>query len=324
MTRLLERLINLDQLIRSPSRQTAESIASELEVSERTVRSDIGFLKDRYHAPIDWCKARGYYYTDPEWRLPSISLSKGELFALTVGARMLSAYAGSAYRLELESAIARLVERLPETTWLDLQQLAEEHICFRSGAEVDLDPEIWHKLESACQQRKTVDMNYYTASRNDYSDRKLDPYLLHIYRGTNPYVIGYCHNRKEVRWFRVDRIQRLDVLEDEFSPDPTFDPKKHLESIFQLEAGGVPQLVAVRFDAVTAPFIRGRRWHPSQEIEEEQEGGLVLRMCVRGLNDVKRWVLGYGKGATVITPPELVAMIKDEIKMMNVLYLEEK
>ncbi len=324
MTRLLERLLNLDQLIRSPVRHTAESIATELEVSERTVRSDINFLKERYHAPIHWGKSRGYYYSDPDWRLPSISLSKGELFALTVGARMLNAYAGSVFRLELESAIAKLVERLPETTWLDLQQLAEEHMSFRSGAETDLDPEIWHKLEDACRRRKTVYMNYYTAGRNAYSDRKLDPYLLHIYRGTNPYVIGYCHTRKEVRWFRVDRIQRLEIQEEEFFPDPSFDPKDHLESIFQSEAGGVPQMVIIKFDAITAPFVRGRRWHPSQEIMEEKEGGLMLKMYVRGLNDVKRWVLGYGKGAVVLEPIELVEMIIDEIRMMHVLYQEGK
>jgi predicted DNA-binding transcriptional regulator YafY len=312
MSRILERLLNLDQLIRSPVRHTAESIAAELEVSERTVRSDISLLKERYHAPIAWCRFKGYYYSDPNWRLPAISLSKGELFALTVGARMLNAYAGSVFRAELESAIARLAERLPEPIWLDLHQLTQEHLSFRAGAETDLDPDIWHKLEDACRHRKTVSMTYYTASRNAYSDRKVDPYLLHIYRGTNPYVIGYCHTRQEVRWFRVDRIQRLEIEEEEFFPDPTFDPKDHLESIFQHEA----EQVIIRFDATTAPFIRGRRWHPSQEILEEKGGGLLLKMYVRGLNDVKRWVLGYGKGAIVLEPIELVELVREEIGNM--------
>ncbi len=95
----------------------------------------------------------------------------------------------------MRSAIARLAERLPEQTWVDLQQLADDRILFRSGAEINLDPEIWHKLEDACQMHKTVNMTYYTASRDAISTRKLDPYVLHIYRGTNPYVIGYCHQR---------------------------------------------------------------------------------------------------------------------------------
>jgi len=320
MSRHLERLLQLDEYLRSGQRWTAEALAARLEVSERTVRSDVAFLRDRYGAPLDCNKSRGYYYTDPAWRLPTITLSKGELFALTLGARMLEACAGSAYAQDLRSAIARLAERLPEQTWVDLQQVAEERILFRAGAEINLDPDIWHQLEEACQTHKTVEMTYYTAGRNATSDRKLDPYVLHIYRGTNPYVIGYCHTRQEIRWFRVDRIKRLQVLGETFVPDPTFDAKDHLEMIFQHEAGGVPLPVAIWFDVSTAPYIRERRWHPTQEIQEHPDGSLTLRMVVRGLNDLKRWVLGYGKGARALEPPELVALVRDEIEHMHYNY----
>lgn len=68
---------------------------------------------DRFNAPLEFNRRQGHHYTDPEWRLPSISLSQGELFALILGARMLQSYAGSAYAAELRSSIARLSERLP-------------------------------------------------------------------------------------------------------------------------------------------------------------------------------------------------------------------
>lgn len=317
MPRHLERLLQLDTLLRAKQRQTATSLAEALEVSERTIRSDLAFLRDRYHAPLEQSRQKGYYYSEPTWRLPSISLSKGELFALTLGARMLEAYAGSTYASELRSAITRLSERLPEPTWVDLQQVVEERILFRSGAGIELDPEIWHKLEDACRMKKSVQMGYYTASRNAFSERKLDPYLLHIYRGTNPYAIGYCHQRKEVRWFRVDRIKQLEVLKETFVQDPTFDAKEHLEMIFQHEAGGVPVPVAIWFDASTAPYIRERRWHPTQEIQEHSDGSLTLSMLVRGMNDLKRWVLGYGRGAVVQDPPELVQLVREEVEQMR-------
>ncbi|OLP20451.1 DNA-binding protein [Leptolyngbya sp. 'hensonii'] len=317
MSRHLERLLEIDGLLRQGRRQTSTSLAEAVEVSERTIRNDLTFLRDRYQAPIEWSKARGYYYTDPDWRLPTIPLTRGELFALTLGARMLEAYAGSAYSLELRSAIARLAERLPEQTWVDLQQVAEERILFRSGAEINLDPEVWHQLEDACRNHKTVHMTYYTAGRNATSDRNLDPYVLHIYRGTNPYVIGYCHNRQEMRWFRVDRIKRLQVLAETFVPDPTFDARDHLEMIFQHEAGGVPLPVVIWFDAPTAPYIRERRWHPTQEIHEHPDGSLTLHLMVRGMNDLKRWVLGYGQGAIVREPPELVQLVKTEVSQMQ-------
>lgn len=323
MPRHLERLLQIDALLRTGQRQTAVSLAKDLEVSERTVRSDLAFLRDRFSAPLEFNRKQGHHYTDPKWRLPSISLTKGELFALTLGARMLESYSGSTYASELHSAIARLGERLPEQTWVDLQQVANEQILFRAGAEIDLDPQVWHNLEDACSRHKAVQMTYYTASRNETSERKFDPYVLHIYRGTNPYVIGHCHKRQEVRWFRVDRIKQLRVLEETFVPEPSFDAKDHLELIFQHEAGGIPTSVSIWFDAVTAPYIRERRWHPTQEIQEHFDGSLTLTMFVRGLQDLKRWILGYGKGAIAREPPELVQLVREEIVAMRHNYLGE-
>lgn len=318
----LERLLQIDTLLRSGHRQTAESLAQSLEVSERTVRSDINFLRDRYHAPIAYQRAQGFHYTDPHWRLPSISLSQGELFALTLGARMLQAYAGSAYQAELQGAIARLAERLPEQTWIDLQQLAEQNVVFRVGAELDLDPEIWQLLEQACQLKRRVWMQYYSPTSNEVSQRELDPYVLHFSRN-NPYVTGFCHLRQEVRWFRVDRIQKLELRSHLFEIDPLFDQESHFADAFQHEVGGIPTPMAIWFDARTAPYIRERRWHPTQQIEEQPDGSLILRFVVRGLNEVKRWVLFYGKGARVLEPPELVEMVRAEIVEMQQQYWEK-
>ncbi len=137
MSRHLEPRLQLDLLLHSNQRQTSDTLLRTLEVSERTVRSNIAFWRDRYRAPINHTRQRGYFHTDLEWRLLSSSLSKGELFTLALGVRMLAAYGGSADAQELRSAIAHLAERLPEQTWVDLQQVAEERIVFPLGAETE-------------------------------------------------------------------------------------------------------------------------------------------------------------------------------------------
>ncbi|NJM58859.1 MAG: WYL domain-containing protein [Synechococcales cyanobacterium RU_4_20] len=322
MSRRLERLLRIDELLRRNLRQTAESLALELECSERTVRSELEFLRNRYAAPLCYTKTQGWHYTDPYWRLPTVPLTQGELFALTLGARMLGAYAGSAYQKLLEGAIARLAERLPEPIWVDLQQLAQENVLVRGGAELNLDSEIWQGLEEACQQKRRVWMRYGTPGK-EVSERELDPYVLH-FSSNNPYVTGWCHLRGEVRWFRVDRIVALELRPKRFEIDPTFDREAHFADAFQHEVGGAAQEMAIAFDARTAPYIRERRWHPTQVIEECPDGGLVLRFVVRGLGEVKRWVLYYGAGARVLGPPELVEMVRAELQGMNALYQEVK
>jgi predicted DNA-binding transcriptional regulator YafY len=317
MSRHLERLLKIDNLLRSYPNQTSVSLAEALEVTDRTIRDDLAFLRDRYRAPLEYSKKKGWHYTESTWRLPSIPLSQGELFALILGARMLEIHAGSAYERELRSSIERLSERLPEQTSIDLQQLADERISFRGGAENYLNPHIWHQLTEACNNSRRIWMRYYTASRNDRSERSIDPYLLHIYRATNPYLIGFCHNRQEIRWFRVDRIEELKILDKTFDRDPNFNPQTYFDKIFQAEVGGHPVPVAIWFDASTAPFIRERRWHVTQEITERADGSLTLHLVTSGLNDLKRWVLGYGKGAVVQEPAELVALVKAEVEAMQ-------
>ncbi|MDY6937796.1 MAG: WYL domain-containing protein [Cyanobacteriota bacterium] len=317
MSRQLERFLKIDALIRSSPRQTCCSLAEALEVTDRTIRSDIAFLQNRYHAPLEYDRALGWHYTDPTWRLPSISLSLGELFALILGARMLEAYGGSAHEAQLRTSIERLSERLPEQTWIDLQQLANERIVFHVGAETHLDPEIWMQLLDACSQSRQVWMRYYTANRNAVGDRVIDPYYIYLYRATNPYVIGFCHQRQAIRTFRVDRIKQLRVLDETFNRDPNFDPKTYLAEIFQNEVGGHPVPITIWFDAATAPYIRERRWHATQEIEEHEDESLTLHLLTSGLNDLKRWVLGYGKGAVVKGPPELVQLVRAEVEGMS-------
>jgi predicted DNA-binding transcriptional regulator YafY len=318
--RQLERFLRIDNLLRYQHRPTAGSMAAELECSERTVRDDIAWMRDRFDAPIESSKARGYYYTDDTWRLPTVPLTQGELFALTLGARMLTAYAGSVYQDELKSAVSRLAERLPVPMAVDLQKLAEENVIFRVGAELDLNPEIWHNLERASQERRRVWMRYGTPGKEE-SERELDAYVLHLSRN-NPYVTGWCHSRQMVRDFRVDRIRELKLLPTKFEVDPGFDRRAHFDRMFQHEVGGEPQLVQIWFDAATAPYIVERRWHRSQELEKHPDGAVTLRMTVPGLNEVKRWVLFYGAAARVLGPPELVAMVRAEVKGLGQFYQE--
>ena len=96
--------------------------------------------------------------------------------------------------------------------------------------------------------------------------------------------------------------------------------ENYLEKIFQAEVGGNPVSVSIWFDASSAPFIRERRWHVTQEITEHSDGSLTLYLVSSGLNDLKRWVLGYGKGAVVKQPSELVELVRQEVEGMSKSY----
>jgi predicted DNA-binding transcriptional regulator YafY len=313
--RQFERLLQIDEMVRTGRAKSVAVLARELEVSDRTISSDIDLMRDRFDAPLQNDRKKGWYYEDKNWRLTMVQFTQGELFALVLGSRMLEAAAGGAYAQELQSAIDQLVRRLPDQIWADLQTIVEERIQFGAGALVDLNPEYWKNLIDASRKGFTVEITYYTASRNAISTRKVDPYFLFIYRGTNPYAICYCYERKAMRDFRVDRIRALRVTGEQFTRKVGFDAREYIQKKFQVEAGETSVSVAIWFTAKVAPFIRERRWHPSQAIVEHADG-LTLRMQVPGLAEVKRWVLGYGAEAKVLEPPELVAMLRQEVEQL--------
>lgn len=314
-SRQLERFLRIDELLRQESRYTQGDLARACEVSQRQMREDLNFLRDRYDAPLANNRKQGWHYTDLTWRLPSISLSQGELLALMTASQTLSGY-GGVYQKELRSALEQLAKRLPDQSRIDLQQLAHERMIFAPGASLRLDPQIWRMVLEATQTRRRLWLRYFAASRRQESEREFDPYLIHVFRGTNLYLIGYCHLRQEIRSLRIDRIREARLLDTQFEVNPEFDAKSHLEKLFQVEVGDKPHQIEVEFDPQTAPFVKERRWHSSQEIEYRKDGSICLRFTATGLNEIKRWLLGYGQGAIARHPPELVERLQNETETM--------
>lgn len=177
---------------------------------------------------------------------------------------------------------------------------------------VDLNPDIFYTLQIACTQQKSVKMVYYTASRDAFSERKVDPYSIRIYRGQESYMLGYCHFRCAIRNFRIDRIQTIELLEETFTIHPSYNPE-NLKYSFQYELGSEPFPVTIWFSARAAPYIRERTWHFTQKIQQHSDGSLTLKMFSSGLNDIKRFALYFGKESILKEPPNLLEIIQQEV-----------
>src|SRR4051794_40098606 len=122
----LDRLLVLDRLLRSGCFPNAPAVARELEVHVRTVRRDLTFLRDRWGAPLGFDTRRnGFYYTDPDYALPLVRLTGGELAALFLAERLLQQYQGTPYAGDLANLFGKLTATLTDTVTLDLAHLGE-------------------------------------------------------------------------------------------------------------------------------------------------------------------------------------------------------
>ena len=67
-------------------------------------------------------------------------------------------------------------------------------------------------------------------------------------------------------------------------------------------------------------FALERNWNANQKIEQREDGSVWVSFETTQLQEVKRWVLGQGKTAKVLNPPELIEQIKNEIKEVAKFY----
>src|SRR5262245_64914121 len=79
----LERMLRIHQEIQSGTYPNTTTLASALEVSDKSIQRDLDFMRDRLQLPIEYDGARfGYYYTQEVRSFPTVQISEGELFAL--------------------------------------------------------------------------------------------------------------------------------------------------------------------------------------------------------------------------------------------------
>ncbi len=76
---------------------------------------------------------------------------------------------------------------------------------FENTADKD---EIKRSIEKAAELNRSVKIDYYTAGRNQMTQRRITPYHISKRKGVD-YVHGYCHSRLDERIFRLDRIRKV-------------------------------------------------------------------------------------------------------------------
>ena len=320
MSTKMERIYWIDKQIRAKRYPNARKVQERFELgSTRIVYEDRKFMINRLHAPIKYSRSRdGWYYTDATYFLPEIMLTREEITAFFLGEELFRRYLGTPFETPLRLALNKIKQHLPEHVGYDAQR-GTAAFAFTGGGRAMVDPELLLELNQAILSKRSIEIEYYSASSGQTNTRTVDPYHLHNIHG-DWYLIAYCHTRREPRDFLTSRIKARKSLLSTFQVAPSFSLDAYLETGFLAERATAPDNIVIKFDEYQARWIRERLWHSSQQIEELPSGGLILRLRVGGLGEVKRWVMGYGPHAEVLEPESLRREIKAEVEKMQKIY----
>jgi proteasome accessory factor C len=297
----LGRLLNLvPYLLARPGILIAEA-AADLDVSERQLREDLELL---------WvCGLPGYGPGDLiDMALDGdrvtishdagidrpLRLTQDEALALVVALRMLAETPGTGSRDVIERALAKIENAAGD--------LADAPVAVKLPANAEkLD-----QIRAAVEGGHALRMTYYTAARDETTERVVDPMRV-LMVGGRAYLEAWCRRAEATRMFRVDRIDAFTELDEPSAPPPSAEPQDVSDGVFRATAD---------LPLMTLRIGRHSRWiteyYPVEDIQRFSSGEWVVTMRITDLGWAQRLLLGLGPDVTVVGPVELVDRIREQ------------
>jgi predicted DNA-binding transcriptional regulator YafY len=287
-----------------------EQLARRMNVSERTMMRTLKHMRHELKLDIRYSRElRGYVVRDEATTVPMGYLSRNEAIALAVAAQMAQSHA-LPYGYALESARGRVIDLL-QSQWLANISGITAPLRFSPQPSRPVESRILDHLSRAGVERRTVEMTYFTASRGARQKRLFDPYLVE-FRVSDWYAVGWCHLRKAVLVFAVSRIEDLESTSLTFEVPADFEADRVFENALGAIVGKTTADVVIDFDASEARWVIERIWHPSQRHEKLADGTVRLHLRVAPTVELRKWILGYGSSAVVVSPRPLAEDIAAE------------
>ncbi len=135
-----------------------------------------------------------------------LRLTAEEALALVVALRTLAETPGLTDRDAVERALAKVEAAAGGSVNADT-------------VSVELDPtsRLVPVLQRAVDERRALRLRYYTASRDETTDRVVDPMRVFELDGRS-YLEAWCRHAEGMRVFRLDRIDQADPLDEPANP----------------------------------------------------------------------------------------------------------
>lgn len=310
-TRRVARLLEIIWLIQAAPRQwTRQALAERFDVSVRTITMDLQIIRHGLVWELRIERGSGYFFGAVP-RLPSVSYSLAEALALILAAQAGLNY-GGVPRDALGSAIRRLTSVFPE----DLRRIVERFGLQQESPNDGRRTSILGEVAKAVSLGRRLEINYQVASRGgDMTQRVVDPLAIVPY-DKSWQLVGYCHLRKDVRVFKIDRIREIYILQQRFSPPAGFDLGRFLAAGWGIMRGlDLPiDDVVLRFYPPAADWVAEVEWHESEVVERQPDGSIIYQASIQVTPEFQRWVLRYGSNVEIVSPDHLRAWIAREAR----------
>lgn len=301
------RLLHLVRLLVRTKELPIARLCEELEVDETELRADIELLSLCGLPPYGPENLIEIDVVGDRVRLsnrllspPPLQLSDEEAAGLRIALKIAEAQ-GWPEKKALSSAIRKLESALIPERREGARRLA------RRLAVVSRDPSeerVLLLVRQAIENRTSLDIEYYSDGREAMTSRRIDPYRVVAFPRAR-YVIAWCHFRRAVLVFRLDRFLRAKKTTARFEPPSDLRIEDYL--------GDRPKDASTMVEATVrfAPAVGRVALETYPEAKSTPDGGALWRTRVWPTLAFCRQIVAWGGAAEVLGPTALREKVKD-------------
>jgi predicted DNA-binding transcriptional regulator YafY len=212
-TKRLSRLVAILTQLQTKRVLTSSKLAQKFGVSVRTIYRDIKALEEA-GVPILTEDGKGYTLMEG-YKIPPVMFSEREANALIIAEQLVLKNRDASLITDYSEAVDKIKAVLRQAE-KDKANLLSDRTKFDGIINFQINSNSLSALQNALTNFYLVRIEY-TNAEGKYSKRIVEPFGL-INTLESWLLLAYCRLRKEFRFFRLDRIGKLEILFEKFTP----------------------------------------------------------------------------------------------------------
>lgn len=308
--------LNMYLLLQGSRLMKVNELAYILEVSPRTIK-EYKLDLEKAGIYINSKKGRyGGYYLENGIDLKGLGINSEELKALKMGKEIIKSgnhIFSSAFEI-LANKILNLEKDFVHIDYFNKETLKPINM-------VEKEKEMWMVLTKSIVNKRKIKMVYNSLNRSEEkceSVRTVHPYGTFDHEGAS-YFFGYCEVRKEVRYFKISRIDSIKILNEKFTINIEYDIKKIMRESFGIFDDDIFYL-KLRITHPMSQLVKEKQYSLNQKITEIDKDSVIFEANLKGYEEVKTWVLGMGSKVEVLKPEKLKSDVIEEVRKLRKMY----
>ena len=191
---------------------TASELSQKFQVSKRTIYRDIKALENA-GVPILTEEGKGYSLMEG-YKIPPVMFTEKQANALILAEQLVLKNKDASFIKDYSEAIDK-IKSILRYTIKDKADVLANRTQYKEVINQDRSSNNLSDLQNAITNYNLIKIQY-TNKEGSTTDRLIEPFA--IVSAENWYLIAWCRLREEFRFFRPDRILKMETLSEKFEP----------------------------------------------------------------------------------------------------------